>query len=191
MPPPRPELEARLARRPWTRAERRVVLNGLLGRLVIAFEPLICCTVFGGLTAGLIFFRLPASSKLTRWEAAVVLAPIFGLVGLAFAAYAVVLLVPPLRALRQTFLPIYVVDGYIRYRCPDSNSASDSSGYIAVLDEEQRLLGEWAGQGDGMLVYDLRPAVVEFTPYGGIHRIDGRATGILPENFGPLGVGVR
>jgi hypothetical protein len=187
----RPELEVRLARRPWTRAERRIVIHGLLGRLVIACEPLICCIVFGGLTAGLIFFRLPAAAKLTHWEAAIVLAPIFGLVTLAFTAYAIVLLVAPARALRHTFRPIYVVDGYVRYRCPDSQSERDSSGYVAVLDDEQRLLGEWPGQGDGMLIYLLQPALVEFSTYGGIHCIDGRATGILPEHFGPLGVGVR
>jgi hypothetical protein len=191
MPTVRPDLEANLVRRPWTRAERRIVVNGLLGRLVIACEPLICCFVFGGLTAALIFLHLPSASHLTHWEAAIVLAPIFGLATLAFSAYAVVLLVAPLRALRQTFQPIYVVDGYVRYRSPDTQSECDSSGYIAVLDEDRRLIVEWPGQGEGMLLHDVRPALVEFSSFGGIHRIDGRSTGVLPEHLGPLGVGAR
>ena len=73
-----------LVRRSWTRSERRVVLNGLFGRLLIAIEPVICFVVFGALTAGLIFFPLPAGAKMTHWESAIVLAPIFGLATLAF-----------------------------------------------------------------------------------------------------------
>jgi hypothetical protein len=35
----------------------------------------------------------------------------------------------------------------------------------------------------------LRPALIEFSFYGGIHRIDGRSTGIVPESMPTLGVG--
>jgi len=180
--------ELALARRPWTRIERRVVLNGLFGRLVIAIEPLICFAVFGALTAGLIFFPLPAT-KMTHRESAIVLSPVFGLAAAAFLAYTICLLVAPVRALLQTFAPIFVVDGYVRYRRPDRNTEADSNGYVAVLDEERRALAEWPSIGDVALPDTLRPAMVEFSYYGGIHRIDGRSTGVLPESMPALGVG--
>ena len=33
----------------------------------------------------------------------------------------------------------------------------------------------------------LRPAMIEFSFYGGIHRIDGRSTGIVPERLPLMG----
>lgn len=180
-----------LVRRPWTRAERRVVLNGLLGRLLIAIEPIICFAVFGGLTAGLIFFQLPGGAKMTRWESAIVIAPIFALAALAFFAYAVALLVAPVRALVQTFSPIYIVDGYVRYRRPDRDTEPDSNGYVAVLDDERRAVAEWATLGLADVGDDTRPALVEFSYYGGIHRIDGRSTGVLPDTITTAGVGIN
>jgi hypothetical protein len=33
------------------------------------------------------------------------------------------------------------------------------------------------------------PAHVEFSHYGGIHRIDGRSTGVLPARLPALGIG--
>lgn len=179
-----------LVRRPWTRAERRVVLNGLLGRLLIAIEPIICFAVFGGLTAGLIFFQLPGGAKMTRWESAIVIAPIFGLAALAFLTYAVAVLVAPLRALVQTFSPIFIVDGYVRYRKPDRDTQADSNGYVAVLNEERRTVAEWPSVGAVPMPDSTRPALIEFSYYGGIHRIDGRSTGVMPESFAPAGVGI-
>ncbi len=179
-----------LVRRPWTHAERRVVLNGLLGRLLIAIEPIICFAVFGGLTASLIFFQLPSGSKMTRFESAIIIAPIFGLAALAFLTYAVAVLVAPLRALMQTFSPIYIVDGYVRYRKPDRQTQDDSNGYVAVLNEERRTVAEWPTLGTVPLPDSLRPALIEFSYYGGIHRIDGRSTGVMPESFAPAGVGI-
>ena len=32
--------------------------------------------------------------------------------------------------------------------------------------------------------------MVEFSRYGGIHKIDGRATGVLPAEIAPFGVGI-
>ena len=183
------ERDASLARRTWTPRERRVVLNGLLGRLLIAIEPIICFVVFGGLTAGLIFFPLSAGAKMTRWESAIVIAPIFGLAATAFFAYAVVLLVGPLRALVQTFSPIFIVDGYVRYRSPDRATEGDSNGYVAVLNEERRAIAEWPTLGAVPLPNSLRPAMIEFSYFGGIHRIDGRSTGVIPESFATAGVG--
>ena len=185
----RSERDTSLVRRMWTRAERRVVLNGLLGRLLIAIEPIICFGVFGGLTAALVFFPLPGA-KMTRWESAIVIAPIFGLAAVAFLIYAVAVLVGPLRALIQTFSPIYIVDGYLRYRRPDRATEGDSNGYVAVLNEERRAIAEWPTLGDVPLPDSLRPAMIEFSYFGGIHRIDGRSTGVIPESFATAGVGI-
>jgi len=184
------ECERNLVRRPWTKAERRVVLNGLLGRMLIAIEPIICFIVFGALTAGLIFFPLPAGAKLTHWESAIVLSPIFGLAASAFFAYAVAVLVPPIRALTHTFSPIYIVDGYIRYRRPDRHTEADSNGYIAVLNEERRAIAEWPSIGHAPIPDALRPAMIEFSFYGGIHRIDGRSTGLVPATLPMVGSNV-
>lgn len=183
------ERDTSLARRTWTRSERRVVLNGLMGRLLIAIEPVICFVVFGALTAGLIFFPLSAGAKMTHRESAIIIAPIFGLAATAFLAYAIVLLVGPLRALVQTFSPIYIVDGYVRYRKPDRATESDSNGYVAVLNEERRAIAEWPTLGASPVADSLRPAMVEFSYFGGIHRIDGRSTGVIPENFATAGIG--
>lgn len=183
------EREPTLARRSWTRAERRIVLAGLFGRLLIAIEPVICSTVFGALTAGLIFLPLPKSANMPHQDAAFVIAPIFGLITLAFLTYAVIVLVPPIRALMATFSPIYIVDGYLRYRRPDRNTEVGSSGYVAVLSEERRTICEWPTLGEFAIADSIRPAMIEFSYFGGIHRIDGRSTGVVPESMPPVGVG--
>lgn len=178
-----------LVRRAWTQAERRVVLNGLFGRSLIAIEPVICAVVFGALTIALIFLPLPASANLTHRESAIVIAPIFGLATLAFIAYATFVLFAPVRALAHTFSPIYIVDGYVRYRRPDRASEEDANGYVAVLNENRRAVAEWPCSGTDAVRDSLHPALVEFSFYGGIHRIDGRSTGVLPESMPALGVG--
>ncbi len=174
------ERDQLLIRRPWTRRERRVVFNGLVGRMAIAIEPVICGAVFLGLFIGMMM----------RDHDAKLLAPIFGLATLAFVVYAVVLMVPPIRAFVQTFAPIYIVDGYVRYRSPDHGSEIGENGYIAVLNDERREIAEWPSRGDDRLPHATRAAMIEFSHFGGIHRIDGRSTGVLPEAFAPLGVGV-
>ena len=174
--------------RPWTKAERRVVWRGFLGRLCIAIEPVICGLVFAAITAAVL---LAPNGTMTRAEAALVLAPIFGLATIGFTVYATVLMVPPVKALAQTFAPISIVDGYVRYRRPDVDSETDSSGYVAVLGAERETLAEWPMQGNVPLHDAVRPAHVEFSRYGGIHRIDGRSTGVLPETLTPLGIGMN
>jgi hypothetical protein len=193
MAPGFPECESSLVRRAWTKAERRVVLNGLFGRLLIAIEPLICTVVFGALTIGLIFFPLPAgTSARQHQDAAMVLSPIFGLAASAFLVYAIAVLVPPVRALLHTFSPIYIVDGYLRYRRPDRHTEADSNGYIAVLNEDRRAIAEWPSAGEYEAPDSLRPAMIEFSVFGGIHRIDGRSTGVLPESLpAPGGIGAN
>jgi hypothetical protein len=178
-----------LVRRPWTAAERRVVLRGLYGRMLIAIEPIICATMFGALTLGLIFLPLPVSAHLPHRDAAIVLSPVFGIISVAFAAYAVIVLVPPVRALIHSFSPIFIVDGYLRYRKPDRDTEADSNGYVAVLSEERQTIAEWPTIGRGSIAEATRPAMIEFSYYGGIHRIDGRSTGVLPEKMSILGVG--
>lgn len=173
--------ESAVALRAWTRAERRVVLRGFWGRSTVAIEPFIIAVFFSLLPIGLV---------LRKPELAVVLAPIFACAALAFLAYAVALMVPSTRALFGTFLPIYVVDGYIRYR--RSDRAREPGAYVAVLDAHRQVLGEWSlgAWPHAIRERELWPALVEFSDFGGIHRIDGRSTGVLPEDLPPFGIGV-
>lgn len=185
------ERETLLVRRSWTRSERRVVLDGLFGRLLIAIEPCICFAVFGALTAGLIFFPRPPGATMTRYESAVIIAPIFGLAACAFLAWAVAVLYAPVRALASTFKPIFIVDGYVRYRRPDRESEADSNGYIAVLGSDREMVAEWPSLGRRPLADDTRAALIEFSYFGGIHRIDGQSTGVMPEKITLAGVGMN
>lgn len=166
-----------LIRRAWTRTERKIVLQGFLGRLGIAIEPVICGVVFAALMYGVLARGL--------WF----LAPIFGVAVLAFAIYAFVMLVAPTRAFLKTFEPIYIVDGYVRYREPDTDSEEGANGYVAVLTHDKRMAYEWPSYGDKALPLGTVPALVEFSEFGGIHTIDGRSTGVLPKTYRTLGIG--
>lgn len=171
-----------VASRPWTLAERRVVSRGFWGYFFIAVEPVV---------VSLLFFVLAVTLLLRKQETAIFVAPIFLCAALAFMAYAVVLLTPPVRALLESYGHIYTVDGYIRYRSHRRYEDEPPTYFVAVLDAAGGELGEWplrecpAALGDR----HVYPAVVEFTPYGGIHRIDGRSTGALPEDFPAMGIG--
>jgi hypothetical protein len=170
-----------IASRPWSRAERRVVLQGFLGRFSVAIEPLIVAAFFS---------LLPVALLLRKQEIAPLVAPIFAAAALAFLTYAVALMVPPARALLETLSPIYIVDGYIRYRRDDSGTVAPY--FVAVLDSERHVLGEWPLRAwpPSIGQRDLWPAMVEFSEFGGIHSIDGRPTGVLPPAISPLGIGV-
>jgi hypothetical protein len=176
------EARRAVAARPWTRAERRVVSRGFWGYFVIAIEPAFISLLFAVLAVALL---------LRKQESAIFVAPIFLCAALAFAAYAIVLLTSPVRALMESYGSIYNVDGYVRYRSKRRYPDEPPTYYAAVLDAEGHQLGEWplrqrpAALDRG----DTWPAVVEFTPYGGIHRIDGRSTGALPDEFPALGIG--
>jgi hypothetical protein len=169
-----------VARRAWTRAERRVVLRGFLGRLTIAIEPLIVAVFFALLPIGLL---------LRRQEIALLITPIFAFAAIAFLAYAIALSMPSARALLETFAPIYTVDGYIRYRTAHQ---AEPEYYVAVLSADREMLGEWPLREwpRSIRQRELWPALVEFSRYGGIHKIDGRPTGVLPAEIAPFGVGV-
>lgn len=185
------ERDVLLVRRAWSRAERRVVLGGLVGRLLIAIEPCMCFAVFGALTAGLIFLPHPPGATMTRYESAIIIAPIFGIAASAFLIWAIAVLYAPVRALRATFAPIYIVDGYVRYRRPDRDTQADSNGYVAVLGADREPVAEWPSIGRHPLPDSVRPAHVEFSFYGGVHRIDGQATGVIPETITFAGVGMN
>lgn len=166
-----------LIRRAWTRDERKGVMQGFLGRAAIAIEPVVCGAVFGALSYGLYVRGL--------WF----LTPIFGMAFVAFAVYAVVMLLTPAKALCATFRPIYIVDGYIRYREPDAKSDEGANGYVAVLLHDERVCYEWPSFGREPLPLGTVPALVEFSEYGAIHAIDGRSTGIVPKKLTALGIG--
>jgi len=172
-----------VAERAWTRAERRVVWRGWLGRFTIAIEPLF---------VGIFFSALPIILLLRKQEIALFVAPIFGMGALAFIIYATALMVPCTRAIIETFSPIYVVDGYIRYRRAHVPTSLDPEYFVAVLDADREKLGEWPLRQWPKSIgeREIWPVIVEFSPYGGIHKIDGRSTGVLPEEIAPFGIGV-
>jgi hypothetical protein len=183
------ERTAELIRRPWTRAERRVVVTGFFGRLTIAIEPVLCGLAFAAITLGV--FWAPRISHGRVLPDIVVIAPIFGLGVVASAFWALGVMLAPARALVHTLRPIYVVDGYIRYRRRDDRSRDDTNGYVAVLTDDGRVACEWPTLGTVELPNDLRPALCEFTEYGGVHAIDGRPTGVLPGRIPALGVSIH
>lgn len=172
-----------LACRPWSERERRIVWRGLTGRMSIAIEPLLGMLFFSGLAYGVVWrSHQPHVPDKDIW----ILWPVFGSVGLLFAIYFFAVLLAPFIAYVQTFKPIYIVDGYVRYRPPDELSEIDGSGYVAVLFEDKGLACEWECFGSKQLPELTLPAMTEFSEYAGIHKIDGRSTGVLPETELPL-----
>jgi hypothetical protein len=173
-----------LAMRKWRVDERRIVRRGMLGRLTIAVEPALIAVLFAWFGY---WIATHGRSDATHndWIFSIIFLP----GAAAFAIYAVVLMIQPVRALRETFEPIFVVDGYLRTRGRDDFSAHGSNGYVAVLTEERRVACEWVTRGEGDLPFAVRPAMLEFSEYGGIHAIDGRQTGVLPDDFPVLGIG--
>ncbi len=174
-----------LAGRPWTERERNIVWRGLTGRFAIAIEPLLGTIFFALLTWGIVW-RAHVAAPHDLW----ILAPIFGIMAIGFAIYLVALLVAPFIAYAQTFKPIYVVDGYVRYRGPDDLSEADASGYVAVLFADTALCFEWECLGRHRIPNATIPALIEFSEYGGIHNVDGKSTGVVPEELPPLAIGI-
>lgn len=154
--------------------------------MAIAIEPAIISLLFGVFTVGLLRLAGDGNEDHAGLQ---LLAPIFALGAVAFALYAVYMLRAPIRALRETYKPIFVVDGYVRTRGRDDFSQRGSNGYVAVLLEDRRVADEWPTTGDGDLPASEAAAWLEFSEFGGIHSIDGRSTGVLPANFRNIGVG--
>lgn len=173
------ERRATLIARPWRADERRVVATGMWGRFFVAIEP----AVLAGL------FALVAT-YLLRQPDHLAIAAVMAVGAAGSLLYAVCLMLGPLRSLLATFGRIYIVDGYVRTRPRDDLSERGENGYVAVLQHDERLCHEWATRGEGDLVRDQWPALVEFSEYGGIHAVDGKATGVLPKDFPALGIGV-
>ena len=174
---------SQIATRPWSRDERRVVLRGWLGRLTIAIEPFLL---------GLFFAFLPYGMYLRHQDSWIFVVPIFGMAALAFVTYSIVLMIPATRALLETRSPILVVDGYVRYRREQPPNGTPAQYHVAVLASDRKQLGEWELREWPSAIgeQDTWPVIVEFTPYGGIHRIDGHSTGVLPTEIAPLGIGI-
>lgn len=170
-----------LASRPWTDRERRVVWRGMTGRMSIAIEPLLGTVFFSILTWGIIW-RARVAAPHDLW----ILSPIFGFIGMCFFVYLIAVMVAPIVAYLQTYKPIYQLDGYVRYRGPDDYSDVASTGYVAVLFEDLDTCCEWECYGTKRLPNLTLPAHVEFSEFGGIHKIDGKSTGVLPDEDLPL-----
>ncbi len=171
-----------LARRPWTAAERKIVWRGLTGRFALAVEPLLGMLFMSLLTWGIVYRAQHVASDATLIK----IAWIFAVGALAFGGYFFAVLVAPFAAYLQTFRPIYVLDGYVRYREADARSRIDGCGYAAALFADRTLAYEWEWLGTKPLPNVTLPALVEFSLYAGIHKIDGKPTGLLPEGELPL-----
>ena len=171
-----------LAHRAWTERERRIVWRGLSGRLAIAIEPFLGMFFMGFLTWGIVW----RSEHVASDRDLIKIAWIFGIGAIAFAAYFVAVLIAPFIAYLQTFKPIFILDGYVRYRGPDERSSEESSGYVAALFEDRSVACEWEFLGSKDLEAAMIPAHLEFSRYAGIHRIDGVPTGVLPDGELPL-----
>lgn len=175
-----------LASRGWTPTERLVVWRGLMGRFAIAIEPLLGMLFFGAMTWGIIW-RARVAKPHDLW----ILSPIFAFVAVCFLAYFVYLLVAPFIAYLQTYKPIYLIDGYVRYRAPDDDSDLGANGYVAVLFSDQQICCEWESYGSKKLPDLTLPAMCEFSEYGGVHKIDGKSTGVLPKDIPLFAVGMN
>lgn len=171
-----------LACRRWTAQERRIVWRGLTGRFALAIEPLVGMIFMALLTWGIVYRAHHVASDATLIK----VAWIFALGIVAFAGYFVAVLAAPVAAYVQTFAPIYIVDGYVRYREPDEASRPDACGYAAVLFADRAVAGEWEWLGKRPLPNATIPSHVEFSRYAGIHKIDGKSTGLLPDEELPL-----
>ncbi|HLJ83126.1 MAG TPA: hypothetical protein VKT51_02980 [Candidatus Eremiobacteraceae bacterium] len=183
------ERRSTLVRRAWLPSERRVVARGLAGRALTALEP----AAIGALLA---WAAVALANRVTPNVSppahdALPIAIIFAPVAVAFFVYAAWLVRDPIIALRKTYEPIFIVDGYVRTRGCDDLSARGSCGYVAVLTADGRIAGEWPAIGPAEFTMTMRPAIAEFSEFGGIHAIDGRSTGILPRSFPALGVGAN
>ena len=163
--------------------ERKIVWRGLTGRFALAIEPLLGMLFMGLLTWGIVYRaqHVPSDATLIK------IAWIFAVGAIAFAGYFVAVLVAPVVAYFQTFRPIYILDGYVRYREPDSErSRADACGYAAALFADRTPAYEWEWLGKKPLPNVTLPALVEFSIYAGIHKIDGKSTGLLPDEEMPL-----
>jgi|HubBroStandDraft_1064217.scaffolds.fasta_scaffold276084_2 hypothetical protein len=182
------ERRALLIRRPWTPEERDIVVQGFWGRVAIAIEPALGALVFLVLMTGMLIRGIRSPDDML-WSLCIASVFAFGFFG--FVAYGIGLMIGPLRALLSTSQPIFIVDGYLRSRPPDVRSEEDSPGYVAVLTAESDIAYEWPAHGNTLLEPSVYAVHVEFSEYGGIHKIDGKSTGVLPSGMTTLSIGLN
>jgi len=154
--------------------------------MAIAIEPLLGVLFMSFLTWGIVY----RSQHVAAEHDLIKIAWIFAIGAIAFLGYLIALLVAPFIAYLQTYKPIYKVDGYLRYRGPDGRSSEDGHGYVATLFEDHTVACEWEYFGTKTLDEALIPAMIEFSVYAGIHKIDGRSTGLVPDELPPLAIGI-
>ena len=171
-----------LVRRRWTASERAIVWRGLTGRFALAIEPLIGMLFMALLTWGIVYRARHVASDATLIK----IAWIFALGAFAFAGYFVAVLLAPIVAYVQTFRPIYIVDGYVRYREPDERSRIDACGYAAALFADRTVACEWEWLRQAALTGRDDSRARRVFGYAGIHKIDGKPTGLLPDDQLPL-----
>ena len=172
--------------RRWRPDESQIVRRGMFGRLTIAVEPAAIAVLFAWFG-----YWIAAHGRADATHDDWIFSLIFLPGAAAFAIYAVVLMAAPIRALRETHEPIFIVDGYLRTRGRDDFSLTGFNGYVAVLTEARQVACEWPTRGEGDLPSAMQPALLEFSEFGGIHAIDGKNTGVLPADFPVLGVGAN
>jgi hypothetical protein len=171
-----------LAQRPWSAKERRIVWRGLTGRFALAIEPLLGMFFMAFISLGIVWRAHHVAADATLIK----IAWIFVLGFLAFTGYFIGVLLAPFTAYLQTYKPIYSLDGYVRYRQPDDHSEVDACGYVAALFPDRTVACEWEWLGQKRLPDVTIPAMVEFSVYAGLHKIDGKPTGLLPDDELPL-----
>jgi hypothetical protein len=170
--------------RPWRPDERRVVWRGATGRFVVAIEPAVIAALFAAMALAIEHVSGDAAH-----QGYIFFALVFWFGAAIFVLYAVALVVNPIRTLLHTRQPIFIVDGYVRTRGPDSRTDPGGSGYIAVVLDDGTVACEWPAVGAQPLPDETYPAFMEFSEFGGIHSVDGSSTGVLPEAFPALGIG--
>lgn len=172
-------------RRSWSRGERATALSGFVGGLCIAIEPVLCGIILAVLAVGTfsLSFEQPSGHR-----SLALLVPVFALGLVVCSAYVGVVMAGPTRELLRTLRPILIVDGYVCWRPPDEGSPFGSNGYAAVLSEAGELVCEWPTLGLVPLSAGRAPALVEFSERDGIHRVDGRPSGLLGTGTVPAGV---
>ncbi len=187
-----PEFE-QIPRRSWTSDEQLIVARGFSGRVFIAIEPLICTIVFIVLTIAP--FYLTSAADLAAQHAgrvqftlAQVLAPIMAFGAVGFGIYTFALMVKPVRALWSTFAPIYIVDGYLEYKTASSKRGHRHTS-VTILLHDGSTVQSWHATTLLAVNDGVYPAMVEFSRYGGILKIDGRPIGPPLFAIAPFGIG--
>ena len=74
---------------------------------------------------------------------------------------------------------------------PTITRSDDACGYVAALFPDRSVACEWEWLGKKRLPNATIPSLIEFSVYAGIHRIDGKPTGLLPDDdLPPLAIGI-